>query len=68
MIEKILIYIPKIIEHTISEEIPFEHDITIDDLTDTCNIFNTRNIRQKNHSKMENNFMVSVINSFDSTN
>ena len=29
-----------------SEEIPFEHDITIDDLTDTCNIFNTVSIEK----------------------
>ena len=27
--------------YRISEEIPFEHDIEIDNLTDTCNIFNT---------------------------
>ena len=27
--------------YRISEEIPFEHDIEIDNLTETCNIFNT---------------------------
>ena len=27
--------------YKISEEIPFEHDIAIDNLTDTCKIFNT---------------------------
>ena len=32
--------------YRISEEIPFEHDITIDDLTDTCNIFNTVSIEK----------------------
>ena len=32
--------------YRISEEIPFEHDIEIDDLTDTCNIFNTVSIEK----------------------
>ena len=32
--------------YRINEEIPFEHDITIDDLTDTCNIFNTVSIEK----------------------
>lgn len=27
--------------YRISEEIPFDHDIAVDNLTDTCNIFNT---------------------------
>ncbi len=32
--------------YRISEEIPFEHDIAIDDLTDTCSIFNTVSIEK----------------------
>ena len=32
--------------YRITEEIPFEHDITINDLSDTCNIFNTISIEK----------------------
>ncbi|MGL4914603.1 MAG: DUF3794 and LysM peptidoglycan-binding domain-containing protein [Romboutsia sp.] len=34
------------IVYKISEEIPFEHDITIDNITDTCKVFNTASIEK----------------------
>lgn len=34
------------IVYKISEEIPFEHDTTIDNITDTCKVFNTASIEK----------------------